>query len=684
MKPMVLLKSLNNVRDTYILAAEDFRQGRGRKTVSMKRILLIAAVIALSLLLVGCAVVYILRMQDMKVGEYSFYVPVEYDEEGNVIPHETHEPITQLSLQGANMEALAEWVAFTNSYDPELTIANQADLAAREGGADSPWNFPENYHLTYGCYSQEMVDRLNAIVEKYGLKLLSEYVDFNWWESQALLDSLSIDGLLYDDSGAAYWDGYLYLQGTFDLNIQLTLDMDGWSWEQGMVNYRYSLKDYFDPVTGSMLESHDYQQWDYTRQDGKTVLLVLNTGTARIYADLPDAFISIYLDPVIRVDGEEVPMTKEALEQFAELFDLDVKPQSTTMETVETHKAAAQERYESDKAEAKAEHEAQYLKGYESFVEYRLEKVPSPDTLSYILYDVTGDGVEELIINCYEILSMKDGESFKYCDLQQTGVMFPRFRPCEGNVFEVWTEDFGMYQHYFYQANAESASFITGVSYNSTEDRWYQDVPFGLEGEKKVIIESEAQKIMDSYTPIDVEWLPLKRYGETVHSVTYEDPYARYIASALERYDDAETFEYTLMDMTGDGEPELITKESSYMGDGRKFYELRIHTIKDGELWDMGMDIHRFTYVCEGGILEQSADDPERGQQESYWHYYRCTENGVESIERISRDPITMYWGHVVSGQDGKTVTEEQAKAVIHSYQRMELDMKPFAEYPFR
>jgi len=529
-----------------------------------------------------------------------------------------------------------------------------------------------------------MVDRLNAIVEKYGLKLLSEYVDFNWWESQALLDSLSIDGLLYDDSGAAYWDGYLYLQGTFDLNIQLTLDMDGWSWEQGMVNYRYSLKDYFDPVTGSMLESHDYQQWDYTRQDGKTVLLVLNTGTARIYADLPDAFISIYLDPVIRVDGEEVPMTKEALEQFAELFDLDVKPQSTTMETVETHKAAAQERYESDKAEAKAEHEAQYLKGYESFVEYRLEKVPSPDTLSYILYDVTGDGVEELIINCYEILSMKDGESFKYCDLQQTGVMFPRFRPCEGNVFEVWTEDFGMYQHYFYQANAESASFITGVSYNSTEDRWYQDVPFGLEGEKKVIIESEAQKIMDSYTPIDVEWLPLKWYGETVHSVTYEDPYARYIASALERYDDAETFEYTLMDMTGDGEPELITKESSYMGDGRKFYELRIHTIKDGELWDMGMDIHRFTYVCEGGILEQSADDPERGQQESYWHYYRCTENGVESIERISRDPITMYWGHVVSGQDGKTVTEEQAKAVIHSYQRMELDMKPFAEYPFR
>ena len=471
MKPIQLMNALNNVKDAYVLSSDEFRQGRNVRYFSVKRVWLIAAAIVLSLLLVGCAVVYLLRMQDMKVGEYSFYVPTEYDEEGNVIPHETHEPITQLSLQGANMEALAEWVAFTNTYDPDLTIANQADQAAREGSADSPWNIPDDYHLTYGCYSQEMVYRLNAIVEEYGLKLLSEYVTFNWWESQAMLDSLSIDGLLYDDSGAEYWDGYLYLQGTFDLNILLTLDMDGWSWEQGMVNYRYSLKDYFDPVTGSMLESHDYQQWDYIRQDGKTVLLVLNTGTARIYADLPDAFISIYLDPVILVGGDEVPMTKEALEQFAELFDLDVKPAATTMETVENHKAAALEHYEADKAAAKKAHEAQYVKGYESFVEYRLANNPSPSTLSYVLYDVNGDGTDELIINCYEILSMKDGASFKYCDLQQTGVMFPRFRPCEGNVFEVWTEDFGMYQHYFYQAGPESAAFITGVSYNSTEDR---------------------------------------------------------------------------------------------------------------------------------------------------------------------------------------------------------------------
>lgn len=502
MKSIDLLKSLGNVKDVYVINAEEFRQGKSQirnKTLSVKRVWLIAAIVALMLLLVGCTVVYLLRMQDMKVGEYSFFVPTVYDEDGNVIPHETYEPIIQLSLQGSNMEALKEWKAFTNTYDQDLAIASEAD---RTG---SSWELPDNYHLTYGCYSQEMVDRLNEIVAKHDLKLLSEYVVFNWWESSALLDSLSIDSLFYDDSGAEYWDGDLHLEGTFDINILLTLDMGDWTWEQGMVSYRYSLKDYFDPITGSMLESHDYQQWDYTRKDGKTVLLVLNEGTARIYADLPDAFISIYLDPVIWVDGEKVPMTEDALEQFAELFDLDVKPQPTTMETVDKYKAEALAQYEADRADEQAQHEAQYLKGYKSFVEYRLEKVPSPDTLSYILYDVNGDEIEELIINCYEILSMKDGRSYKYCDLQQTGVMFPRFRPCEGNIFEVWTEDFGMYQHYFYQGNADSASFITGVTYDTDEKCWYQNLTDGMDGQKKQITESEAQEIMGSYPSVDID-----------------------------------------------------------------------------------------------------------------------------------------------------------------------------------
>ena len=49
-----------------------------------KRIWLIAAVAALLLLLMGCAVSYFFSLQDMKVGAYNFYVPPAYDEDGNL------------------------------------------------------------------------------------------------------------------------------------------------------------------------------------------------------------------------------------------------------------------------------------------------------------------------------------------------------------------------------------------------------------------------------------------------------------------------------------------------------------------------------------------------------------------------------------------------------------------------
>lgn len=669
MTAMDLLETIGSIKDQYILEASS--GAHSKRHISIRRSLLIAAVVALMLLLVGCAVIYVLRMQDMKVGEYRFYVPAEYDENGNVIPVESQEPITLLSLQRTNMEALAEWVAFTNTYDQDGTILIEAD------GTGSEWELPDNYHLTYGCYSQEMVDKLNEIVEKYDLKLLSSYIPLNYYENSVLLNSLGLNGLVYanPDVQVEYWDGDFHLEGTFDLNMYISTDMGSWKWERGSASYRYSLKDYFDPITGGMLESIDYTQWDYTRRDGKKVLLVLGEGTARIYADLPDAFISISLDPVIWVDGEKVPMTQTALEQLAELFDLSVKPQPTTMEQVEKQKADAQARYEAERAAARAEHEAMYAAGYKEFVEYRLGTVPNPENVSYVLYDVNGDGVEELIIGGLDILSMKDGQSYKYFDLTNTGVIFPHFQPCEGNVFEVYCEDLGMYQHYFYQANAESASFITGVSYDASDDAWYLHSKDGAYTEnRKQITEEEAQNILDSYTRVEFRWLPLKRFGEPPVSMDYSDPYAQYIAEALVRYDNAKNFAYALMDLNGDSIEELITRQP---GSGQDTASLRIFTIQDGDLKQYASDI---SYICTGGILEKCEE--EQADQGRYYGFYRCGANGPEFIEKIVRDPYTLYWGRGQAGKDGRTVTEEEAMSVLNSYKRIELDMKPFPEYP--
>ena len=66
MKQMDILKSLGNVKDAYVIGAEEFRQGKHQtqvKHVSNKRLWLIAAIVALMLLLVGCVAYFLFNVK---------------------------------------------------------------------------------------------------------------------------------------------------------------------------------------------------------------------------------------------------------------------------------------------------------------------------------------------------------------------------------------------------------------------------------------------------------------------------------------------------------------------------------------------------------------------------------------------------------------------------------------------
>ena len=229
-----------------------------------------------------------------------------------------------------------------------------------------------------------------------------------------------------------------------------------------------------------------------------------------------------------------------------------------------------------------------------------------------------------------------------------------------------------MDQHFFYQANPESATFITGVSHDSSDGAWYLHSKDGTAPEnKQQITEEEAQKILDSYTWIEIRWLPLKRFGEPPVIIDYSDPYAQYIAESLLRYEDAKNFTYTLMDLNGDGIEELITCRQDTES-------MDIYTIQNGKLQPYATSI---SFICEGGILEVCEEDKDQGR---YYGFYRCGANGPEFIEKVVRDPITLYWGYAQAGQNGKNVREEKAMAVIASYQRLSLEMKSFTEYPMQ
>ena len=57
---------LGEIREEFITEARNPEQGRHQ---SLRRIWLIAAVIALAALLVGCAVVYALRLENLRIGQ---------------------------------------------------------------------------------------------------------------------------------------------------------------------------------------------------------------------------------------------------------------------------------------------------------------------------------------------------------------------------------------------------------------------------------------------------------------------------------------------------------------------------------------------------------------------------------------------------------------------------------------
>ena len=681
MKSIDLLKSFGNVKDSYIISAEEFRQGKQQVKVqrlSSKRVLIFAAVIALTLLLVGCAVVYVLRMQNLHVGEYSIYMPTIYDEDGNVIPVETRKPTQLLSIQGVNMEALAEWVEFTNSYDKDGTIMLAADRAAKEGGPGDPWEFPDNYHLTYGCYSQEMMDKLDEIVEKYDLKLLSAYTICQRYEMNVMFESLGFDGVMVESpkTEVEYLDGDFHLEGSFWLELMLDMDGEHWVCRDEILSVQYSVKDYFDPRTDGVQDFNNYTQWDYTREDGRQVLLALSEGAARIYADTPEAMMIVSLSGNTWIEGHQVNMTPEALEEIAELVDLNIHPHAAEQAEVDRLKAEAIAAYEAEQA---AKREAQYSAGYQEYVDHYYDLVRDMGGGSYLMWDVNSDGVEELVINGDSILSMKDGKSYKYFDFASSGIIPGRFRPCQGNVFEIWTEDWGDNRYYFYQADAEGVTFLTGLNRSEKTGQWYRNDSAGNQTE---ITAAEAQAIRDTYPNIDFDWTPLKYYGKDYTPPNYSDPYANHIANVLNRFEKAVDYEYALMDIDGDGVQELIAKDSPQERDHQTYYYMSVYTIQDGEVKKVAYGI---SHILEGGILEASDEHAPGNIDRAFYEFSRYTPYGPEPIEKIMYEPDG-YWARQENGKDGRAVQKEEALSVIDAYKakRIELAMKPFSEYPFQ
>lgn len=153
MKELELLTILTNVRGDYILQAQDLRSGNRKQLHLMhrKRIFLIAAVVSLLLLLVGCAAVLI-SLQKVSLGHMIFTDSWEETFGKDVISLHGY-------MDSPEYQAVLEWMEVENSYDYDKPPLHQADA--------NRYMPPPDYEACT-CYTEEMCGKLATRNEHKG------------------------------------------------------------------------------------------------------------------------------------------------------------------------------------------------------------------------------------------------------------------------------------------------------------------------------------------------------------------------------------------------------------------------------------------------------------------------------------------------------------------------------------
>ena len=288
-----LLIDLGNISHKYYEEAENSNILATAKYKTFRKPLLIAAIIGLLMLLIGCAA-YFYSLQQLVVIDHTKEVIAVIEEDTSKNATETcfetaaapYVAEKVLSLQGYEGSpaylALQEWWEYAIDYtiqNPELRFS-------------SDFQRPEAY-TKYPCYSQDMVDKVDEICNKYGLHLLGKSIfitDADGMEANGLSGILSVEAV----SRCFY--GHLCEDGSFTASGELELTGD---YEKTVQFQMHNIrKDAFYTAHLGLNNMSDYIQWNYTTADGYTALLALSDRTGLIFAENEGRFISIIIGEV--------------------------------------------------------------------------------------------------------------------------------------------------------------------------------------------------------------------------------------------------------------------------------------------------------------------------------------------------------------------------------------------------
>ena len=326
---------LSYISRKYIEEAETETVSGGRgKAHRIRRPFLLAAVIALLLLLVGCAAVYVLKMEHVKISsgtdqrDYSLVDGV-YVKDPHTVSTTT---LSMAGLKGSNAyKACADFYA----YETELR-ANKSESGDWTG------------------YSDALNAKAQELAEQYGLKPEGQALTFRTLRS--MCDALGVERFVRDsqDVSIDVDQGFCRDSGNFFVLLRFAFPEDqGYEVTYTSGALYWNRQDTFSREYFTLEDRGDWVERNYTTSAGNTVLILTSPSQERGYiiCDRGDALMTVWLDvnPELLsedagvVSAEYLHMTDKQLDIVADALDFAIQPNVPTQADVDAQAAPPQE-----------------------------------------------------------------------------------------------------------------------------------------------------------------------------------------------------------------------------------------------------------------------------------------------------------------------------------------------------
>lgn len=326
---------LSYISRKYIEEAEtETVSGGAGKVHRIRRPFLLAAVIALALLLVGCAAVYVLKMEHVKISsgtdqrDYSLVDGV-YVKDPHTVDTTT---LSMAGLKGSNAyKACADFYA----YETEL----RASVSASGDWAG---------------YDDAINAKAQELAEQYGLKPEGQPLTFR--TTRNLCNALGVERFVRNsqDVSIDVDQGFCRDSGNFFVLLRFAFPEDqGYEVTYTSGALYWNRQDTFSRDYFTLEDSGDWVERNYTTSAGNTVLILTSPSQERGYiiCDRGDALMTVWLDvnPELLsedagvVSAEYLHMTDKQLDIVADALDFAIQPNVPTQADVDAQAAPPQE-----------------------------------------------------------------------------------------------------------------------------------------------------------------------------------------------------------------------------------------------------------------------------------------------------------------------------------------------------